>query len=34
MSYGAALRQYARQIATIIGFHAEGEPLIVPPEKP
>jgi SPP1 gp7 family putative phage head morphogenesis protein len=33
MSYGAALRLYAKQIAQIIGFHAEGDPLLVPPEK-
>ena len=32
-SYGAALRMYARQIAHIIGFYAEGEPPVVPPHK-
>ena len=32
-SYGAALRQYARQIARIIRHHAEGDPLVVPPHR-
>jgi SPP1 gp7 family putative phage head morphogenesis protein len=32
-SYGAALRGYAKQIAHIIRYHAEGDPLVVPPEK-
>ena len=32
-SYGAVLRQYARQIAHIIGFYAEGDPALVPPHK-
>lgn len=32
-SYGAALRNYARQIAHIIAHHAEGDPPVVPPHK-
>ena len=32
-SYGAVLRQYARQIAHIIRYHAEGDPPVVPPHR-
>ena len=32
-SYGAALRQYARQIGHIIRYHAVGDPPTVPPHK-
>jgi SPP1 gp7 family putative phage head morphogenesis protein len=32
-SYGAALRGYARQIATIVHAHAQADPPLVPPHK-
>jgi SPP1 gp7 family putative phage head morphogenesis protein len=32
-SYGAALRGYAKQIAHIVRYHAEGDPLVVPPHR-